>query len=99
MVEAFAKGQVPEASVFVESIEIKEIGCDDCGLIAPAEDFAFGENDPRFAQAVAIRGFDMLNPNDLSTIQTLSAGIACLSCGNFSSFDTHPNEFPYPPEQ
>lgn len=85
-------------TAFPGAIEVTEIGCDKCGLIAPASEFAFGEDDPRFAKAVAIGGFDLNDLEDLGHVQTMSAGIACLSCGNFSSFDTHPNDSIWPPE-
>lgn len=74
------------------------IGCDFCGIVAPSSEFAFGEDTPEFAEAVALKGYKMTNPIHVSAVQTRSAGLACKSCGNFSEFDMHPNTFPYPPE-
>ena len=74
------------------------IGCDSCGAVAPSSAFAFGEFSPEFAIAVALRGYDMSREMDRGMVGSLSAGLACKQCGNFSEFDLNPNTFPYSAE-
>lgn len=71
------------------------ISCDGCGLYDDARNFL--SIDTKEGDSTLRRfGIDMNDPSDAALIRTSYAGAICPECGNYGSFDFHPDTDRYP---